>query len=114
MKTIQEVQDKIGQLENSDRRLFTHDEMKERTDEAIFLRQIKYYLETEPTEEFVKSEVARLEEKLRVIDEKFPAWLSRQKDQYSMSEKQWRNAYNKEMGVKITSNQLDNLKFILA
>ncbi len=113
MKTIEQVQDTISQLEASDRRLFTHDEMKERTEQALFLRKIKYYLETEPTEQFVASEIKRLEDKLQVIDIGFPAWLERRQEKFTKSEKQWRNEYNKEMGTKNLTTQLDNLKFIL-
>lgn len=114
MKTKQEIQERISQLEASDPRLFKHDEMKERAEEAAYLRSIRNYLETEPTEEFVRSEAEKLELKLNTIEDAFEVWLSKRPEPYSKSEKQWKAEYNKEMGVKNLNNQLDNLKFILS
>lgn len=116
MKTKDDIQNDINQIEAraANPSLFTHDEMKGMADQMVYLRQIKYYLETEPTEEFVQGEYNKLSERLQVISNGFPAWLERRTDKFSQSEKSWRTVYNKEMNVKNLNNQLDNLKLILS
>jgi len=76
----------------------------------VFLRQCKLYIETDPSLSYLNSEVETIKFKIKVLDERYPAWCA----QKNLS--QWKNPlshYRSEAGIPLLKSQLKTLKFIL-
>lgn len=78
----------------------------------MFLQQVKYYLETRPSEEFLKSEILRLENKLDIINNNYKAWLNA--DPKNKQHEKPLTVYAKEMDVKKIKDQIETIGYILA
>lgn len=87
------------------------DKMKRR---YLLLELVKKYLETEPNEDFVKKEKARLAKRISLINDGFGAWLAfGYNKQKGEDYKQQRAAYDKEQDTKHLKDQLKAIEFIL-
>jgi len=76
---------------------------------VVLLTNISHYLETFPSEEFIKSEIGRISKRIELIHEQFEEWTP---SQYFEKEKEKYNAYMKECGVPKLRLQLKALLFI--
>lgn len=78
--------------------------------EYDFLNVCKLYLETEPTEEFIKKEKKRLENRLQLISEGY----KHDERQTLKDQKKDRKDYDKLMGVSKIKSQLKAIYFLLS
>lgn len=76
----------------------------------LFLRHVLAYLNTFPSEEFVKSEIGRLRNRLQLINDQFKEWVP---TQYFETDKEKLKEYLKEMGVPKLKIQIKALTFII-
>ncbi len=74
-----------------------------------FLRMCKYYLETKPREEFVKSEIDRLNNRIEKIDKGFQYYLSQNKIKDPVEAKK---VYYAETDYEKITKQLRTLVYI--
>ena len=113
MKTIQQVKDQIAaiQEEHKETRLFKEHELKKAGTRCRKLRDIIYYLETNPSEEFIWQEVQTLKEKIARIEEGYNSWLSFLPSSHTIENPEAK--YRSEMGLATLKNQLKNLTYIL-
>lgn len=74
-----------------------------------FLRMCKYYLETNPREEFVKSEIDRINNRIKKIDTGFEYYLAHEKIKDPVLAK---NVYYAETDYKKITKQLRTLVYI--
>ena len=85
---------------------------KKATEKRIkYLNTIKLYLETNPSSEFLKSEVYRLKTALAVYETRFSQSII--PSEITQSVKLRRKLYEKENSVPKLKTQLKNLQFIL-
>ena len=91
MKTIKEIKDEIEMIMNQfkETRNFTKKELKAPTERLRKLRFVALYLESEPRESFIESEVERLKNELNIAEKgkpisKYKPILKKIKDQIEM------------------------------
>ena len=126
MITIQEVQNKIDEIRNAgiegrkNRDVMLSNEQKKKIERAenkdgklmMFLQQVKYYLESRPSEEFLNSQLLALENKLDLINKNFKPWFDA--DPKNRRHEKPLAVYEKEMDVKKIKDQLKTITYILA
>jgi hypothetical protein len=78
-----------------------------------FLELVKKYLESEPTQEFVAKEKARISHLVTTIVDGYGAWQAWNKDK-GETYKEQRDYYEKEMELKKYKTQFKALDFILS
>lgn len=76
------------------------------------LRQCILYLETKPTEAFLKQNVIELEKRIKAIKAGFGKWLNHAPTEI-MQKRNPRQVYHNEMGLKKYRIQLETIKFLL-
>lgn len=76
MKTIKKIKAEIKVLQKTDTTDLSPGQMKKIHKEAEQLNQYKLYLETNPSEEFLKKQHTELSAKLDKIDESFANWYN--------------------------------------
>src|ERR1700721_1062937 len=74
-----------------------------------FLTTIVRYLETFPSEEFIKTEISRLNKRVSMVKDQFKDYV---RSKYFEKEKDKLKAYLKECGVPKLKLQLKALRFI--
>lgn len=88
-------------------------EVKKIKKKLSYINQIIRYLESGPTEEFLKKEQKRLEKEIEVIGGRFFVKFSNKTWPTLTAEKLARAEFEKEYGAKKKKEQLKNIKFIL-
>lgn len=86
------------------------DVLKNAMKSIFFKEEVVSYLKTDPTMEFIKSEIGRLTNRSTLIKKGFIDWIPTVK--YS-SEESKKRAYYKEMGLPKVKTQLKALLYIL-
>jgi len=110
MKTIKEVQKEIDELIKSITKDSLRNEVESIKRKIVFLRQCKLYLESEPREDFVKSEIAKIEERIKLIPTHYEAWkVGRNLTKYSDPYK----TYSNEMNLPGLKASLKYLNYLL-
>lgn len=111
MKTAKEIQAEIAALENEGKRAAVKESAyKKLGKQAAVLRQCLHYLETNPKEDFIRTQIEFVEKKLRVVDEGYSTW-ARENDTSKF--KNPLSAYHSFMGKSVLDFQLKSLKYIL-
>lgn len=77
-------------------------------------RKAIIYLETNPRQEFVESQLVSSEKRLQHIVDGFSLWKKATPQMSGMDEKKAKQIYNAQMGVKAVKTQILNLKYILS
>lgn len=105
MKTLKDINSDIKDLrkvlENidpeTDKRLFNKAKKQ-----LAFARLVKQYLQTEPREDFIKSEIRRLQSFIAKFDERTEKWLRKEKGEQA-----------KELGIPQMKKQISTMHYIL-
>ena len=112
MKTVQQIQNRINELMDycqsfkpSEGKTFN----KERK-ELSLLNTIKMYLEDNPSEDFIKKEVERLENRVMLIEDGFMNYLHNTPEDSDILSKK-RQEYNKINNVPEIRRQLRRFTF---
>jgi predicted transcriptional regulator len=115
MKTKEKIQEEINQL--TDEVVKKQQENPEKSYSRMFkkieqLRFVKKYAETNPSPEFLNSEVERIE---KIIDSKnaqFNDWVENLLPG-SVREKEYRTVFNREVGINKLKEQLRTINFLI-
>lgn len=113
MVEINKVVDEISRLSDNlsrDSHKMKRSEEKRELKKINFLRHVASYLNSFPSEEFIGSEIKRLENRESLINKQFECWTP---TKYFVTEKEKIKEYRKEMGVPKIKIQLKALKFII-
>lgn len=102
MKTINQINREIRNLikENPKR-------VKQKVSE---LRGYIRYLETNPSEEFVRSEYERLKKEIKVLESRFESWLEVPRHRITPNPE---SVYEQESGISTRKKQTKALKYLL-
>ena len=108
MITIDKIQQEIDDIRSNV--IITHKTTKKQKSRIEFLKQIKSYIESNPHEEFVISEIKRIERliKIRTSTERFYTWKIGKPSQKATFQN-----FKKEMNIIELEQNLDVLKFVL-
>ncbi len=112
MKDIKQIQRDLDELYEYDIDLLappTKPSAKH-TNRARFLQMCVHYLETKPSEAFLKKELERINTRIYEIIKLFNCWATEK--QFDTQEKKL-SAYRKEMGIIELEKQVDALKFLI-
>jgi hypothetical protein len=86
--------------------------VKKHQKEIDQLKYYKYYLETNPTEIFLKEELHKLESRISSLKANYKTWaMTAPKDKDPM--KDWPGIFNKEVGITKMKKQVTAIKFLL-
>lgn len=112
MKTIQEVEveinDILTQIEaNKKAKIAKNAKLSNRLD---FLKTMKWYLKTNPNEDFIRKELNRVQRLVDLIDDGFDYWF---KSSGMTDKKKARIKYNTELGYDKSKQQIKTLTFLL-
>ena len=111
MKTIIEIEKEISDVIKSLGEHPTENEVRKVTRDVLFLRQIKYYLESEPREDFIKSKKSKIEERIKKIPNGYKDWqIGRNMTKYTDPYKSYLN----EMGLPELNSKLKTLNYLLS
>lgn len=113
MVEINKVVDEISRLSDNlsrDSHKMKRSEEKRELTKINFLRHVASYLNSFPSEEFIDSEIKRLEDREALINKQYPVWIP---SKYFATDKEKLKEYKKEMGVPKIKVQLRALKFII-
>jgi hypothetical protein len=77
-----------------------------------FLNHLKIYLQTNPSEEYLSSELARLEAKIKTIEGNFNAWTELAVCR-GIHPSKFKPAFNTEMGLASIRLQIKAISFLL-
>lgn len=114
MKTAEEISKKIKIIETKDKRELSDKDIRKLKTELCFLRKVLMYLDTNPSESFIASELTRKQGSLDTINDSFEVWVKHNPDKIvNIKPAQQRSKYNTEMGVSKIKKQIKTLKFIL-
>lgn len=119
MQTIESIKNEIASLRATwPQRPTDFSEIKQHkkdTEKIGFLYKMQLYLESNPTEEFVRAQVKELEAKLSRIEEAYPNWRAtlQSKPKGEGDEKIAKARYHKEMGVSDIKQQIKTLRYLL-
>lgn len=118
MKTIDQLKRRRSEIEGMSReqvKALSKRETSKLEKEMTNLIYCIQYLETSPRQEFVESELIRVEKEIARIatDEYYKQWINGNKDRHA-SLKDPRKAYENEMELPKLKQQLKTLKFILS
>ena len=107
------LQDKISQGRKSDTETKRNKaEFNRVLKENALLREILFYLKTNPREEFIVSERDKIQKILQAKNEQFLYW-KKNVCPADVPEKKIRSHYNKEQGILFLQKQLKTLNLIL-
>lgn len=115
MRTIKEVSGEIKNLRKyalKSKSDGDEKESKKAIREVNFLKNVLWYLETSPREEFLKSELIKLTKRVDNINEHYANWLKNDKPPSVLPEKA-KSFYAKEMGVPLLKSQIKTITYIL-
>jgi flagellar motility protein MotE (MotC chaperone) len=113
MKTITEVKEQIAENEaRGVKKTISEREYKKLCNETEVLRTVLKYLETKPSEDYLKREKERLEAIVKAKNDQYEYWLKHNKP-LEVDPKNARSYFNKESGVTVLSRQLKTIKIIL-
>jgi hypothetical protein len=98
------------QIDDATKKRLKSSVLKARGKKVKFLTLCQKYLESNPSEEFCKGEVVRLNQRLALINDTFP-----QDKAFAtlLEEKKFKKEFNKEWGVPHLKEQVKTLKFLL-
>lgn len=108
MKTIKRIE---VETEECRKAMRDADSSRQKTlnGKLLFLKQCKMYLETEPSEEYLKKEKLSLELKINAIEERFGSWTAGR----SGGQTELLSKYHSESGYNNLRVQLKTLKYLL-
>lgn len=110
MKTARQVEVRMTELA-AEMKTTTDFQKKVRIGTKIeHLKQIRLYLQTEPTKDAIQNQLNLLNKKLETIEERFSLW----KVQRVGSDDDLRAQYRRECGVAQLRSQRKTLEFILS
>lgn len=110
MKTVRQIETRLISYA-SDLKQATDQQRRAKIGSKIeFLKQMKFYLATEPRKEFLQNQIEELKRKLEIIDGRFFQW----KAQRVGSEDDLRAQYRREMKVADIRKQIRTMEFILS
>lgn len=109
MKTINELQKELDNIMQQDRSDLTPPQVSRLQSRAAYLRHCIYYLQTHPTEDFIRKESERLSNRISQFDVHYPLWVG----PAGLDDKQKRSTYEREMGYAKIKQQLKTLNFLL-
>lgn len=108
-KVVKEISDLSYRLENESDELRRTEKIKINK-KIQFLRHVMAYLNTFPSEDFIFSEITRLNNRRKLINDQYEAWIP---SRYFEKENEKLKEYAKENGIPKLKIQLKSLKFIL-
>lgn len=73
-----------------------------------FLKVCKMYLETNPSEDFIKKEKSRLSKRIQLLRDGYSGYKAKDPDP-----KKWKSEYNKATGLNQLNVQLRTINFLL-
>lgn len=116
MRTLKEVTDRISEILRTpikDPQPLIEEKLKQKARKELpQLKMRKYYLETNPSEQYLKDSLASCELRLDVIIDNFDEWLRhRPKDGKLINE--LKAEYNKENETAKIKMQIKELKYLL-
>ena len=111
MKTPEQVKKEIEELILQKKDAKTYRALKKINNKIEDLKTIVLYLETNPSEEFIKSEKARLEKQVDAIEDNFQKWLNSGSSRRH-SEKPLK-VYYKEMKLEEVTKRLKTINYLL-
>lgn len=111
MKTPEMIQERITKLQNDGLSAVDPKERKKLANELAFLNDCKRYLEHNPSEDFLKETLAKLEKQMKGLNEKFHHWIIATPNARNL--KNPKTAYASEVGLKSMRAQAETLRFIL-
>src|SRR5689334_12313787 len=108
MKTIKDIDSELSVIQNiiiEKRKDDKDDKCTAWVGKANFLKQVRLYLETNPTAEYLQREIARLETLISNLESKFDGWkISNPPD--GVPVEKLKSFYNNEMGINHMKSQL--------
>lgn len=112
MKSTEQIQNEIDELRVQIGAAKTDRQNKKISDKIAELKGLKLYIESKPSETFIKSEIERIEKSIeRVIDpENFKIW---RRSQDHSDQAKLKTQYNKELGLSTLKSQLKTLNYLL-
>lgn len=116
MRTIESIDQDILELSEQARRLDKY--MEEKAYNKLLkqiqrLRFCRMYLESNPNEPFIESEIVRLDKLVKRLEEQFPAWSDDLPSELNGDRTKAKAWYNKEMGILKMKKEMAMLRFIL-
>lgn len=105
-KVVDAISDKRLQLDGDGLKTGQINKLK---GQIAFLTTASHYLRTFPTDDFVKSELKRLANRIKLIEDDFGKWIPNK--QYPNERKKF-SEYQKQMDVPKIKMQIRALKFI--
>lgn len=111
MKTATEITKEIDKITRSINKNSPKSEVDSAKRKIVFLREIKLYLDTNPSEECVKQQKEEVQRRIELLPTHFEGWktgrvLTKYKDPYA--------SYCSEMGLQTMNAQIKTLNFILS
>jgi len=114
MKTPEDIQIDIDDLllQYKDAVNFSDGPRMRKAEKVLNLhRQYKRYSETFPSQKFIEKELIRLQKKINLISDHYPAWLKN--NQLLVDCKKTRQLYDTEMGVNKIKSQIKSMEHLL-
>ena len=111
MKNLTDIQKEIKKLVAQYSAVYGSEDLAERkrvSAELAKLRNTRDYLLTQPTEDFIKSEIERLQKLLNTLDDRFFDWRQSNSDGLTMLQQKTR--YKTEFGINVIKKQISFLK----
>jgi len=114
MKTLKQLQDRRVQIEKMNYKELSNKEIRKLEKELSNLIYCIQYLETSPRQEFIESEIIRVEKRIETVesDQYYAQWINANKDKHD-SLKDPRKSFENEFDLTTLKKQLKTLKFIL-
>lgn len=116
MKNLKDVQKEISVIENTlsvEIREMKHSVWKRQLKKLALLRIFITYLETNPTEDFIKSEIKRLEKVVSAKSKEFDATPLEKKGVPKKEVTKMRKAHEASYGLGKMRTQVRNLRMLL-
>lgn len=112
MITTETIQKEIDDLRTSITKGITDRQLKKKRERVDELKNLKLYIESNPSEGFIKSEIDRIEKSIERINdfENFKIWRL---SQDHSDQKKLKTQYNKELGLPTLKAQLKTLNYLL-
>lgn len=117
MKTLLSVTGEISVLrqyvaDNTPKKGAASPQVKKKLKELEFLKAVQFYLQSNPSQQFIEAEVKRISERIESVNSRFDYWCKCIAPK-NVDPKEYRAMFNKEMGVTAFRKQLTTLEFIL-
>jgi hypothetical protein len=110
MKTVKDIDDEINDLRIKMKNVPVDAARSLISTKITKLRQVKYYLESVPSEDFVRKQMDELLYRIAILDEKFPKWVNGKIG----GRDELRRRYNNTSGFNQAKMQLKVLQAILS